>query len=124
MIGSGTVQFKPIKAEKSGREKVLFIFSKAPEDAPGLEDGFLFKLHVVIVDILMPNVDGFSLIKKIREVKGLKDIKLIVVSAKTFDFDQNRVYELDANVYLIKPIKCDKFQKSIERLERLLQEFI
>ncbi len=44
-IGTGTVQFKPIKPEKTVRQKANFIFSKIPGDpADGLEDGILFKL--------------------------------------------------------------------------------
>lgn len=55
---------------------------------------------LVIVDLMLPNLSGFSIIKKIREHK---DIPVIVVSAKLKEVDKIRGLGLGADDYITKP---------------------
>lgn len=55
---------------------------------------------LVIIDLMLPNISGFSIIKKLREHK---DIPLLVVSAKQKEVDKVRGLGLGADDYITKP---------------------
>lgn len=63
----------------------------------------LENINLVITDLNMPNVDGFELIKTIRENEQYKEIPIIILSslAKNEDIQKGLCY--GANSYLIKP---------------------
>jgi len=83
----------------------------------GIIDGIAKKKpDVVLGDIMMPGVDGFQLCKQVREHKGLKKTKFIIVSAKTYDFDQKRSFEFGANGYIRKPVNKETFSDKVNRI--------
>jgi len=59
----------------------------------------------VITDIMMPDMDGFELTRRLRSRPELADMKIIVLSAKSYDFDRRRARELGADGYVTKPFK-------------------
>ncbi len=65
-------------------------------------------VDMVLMDIMMPELDGFKTIEKIKEVENFKHIPIIVLTAKTLKEDRNRCLELGANDYLLKPIDVNK----------------
>lgn len=69
-----------------------------------------FMPDLVIVDLMMPVIDGFSIIKAIREKKEFAAVRIIVVSAKAFPHDEARAYELGAHAYVVKPINFPKLK--------------
>jgi phosphoribosyl 1,2-cyclic phosphodiesterase/CheY-like chemotaxis protein len=71
----------------------------------------------VIVDILMPDLDGLALCKALRGQEALKNSKFVIVSAKAYEFDRQRAREIGASNYLVKPIDPETF---VEQLERVL----
>ena len=71
----------------------------------GLEALAKFDQHdidIALVDIMMPNVDGYTLIKKIRKTSN---IPIIVISAKTMESDKILGLNLGADDYIEKPFK-------------------
>ncbi|MDZ8024575.1 MAG: PAS domain S-box protein [Nostoc sp. DedQUE11] len=71
-----------------------------------------FQPNLVLTDLLMPELDGFGLIKRIRESNTFKDIAIIVSSASVFETDQHRSLEVGGNEFLPKPIQAtDLFLK-------------
>jgi CheY-like chemotaxis protein len=67
----------------------------------------------VITDIMMPEMDGFELIRQLRRSEGLAGLKIVVLSTKSYDFDRRRAKELGADGYLTKPVDRATFLKSI-----------
>jgi CheY-like chemotaxis protein/phosphoribosyl 1,2-cyclic phosphodiesterase len=61
----------------------------------------------VVTDLMMPEMDGFELTRELRKRPELAAMKIIVLSAKTYDFDRRRAKELGADGYITKPIKRD-----------------
>lgn len=55
---------------------------------------------MILLDLLMPNVDGFSVLKKIREKNAL--IPIIVLTNLSMEEDQEIVMKLGATKYLVK----------------------
>jgi len=65
------------------------------------------------VDILMPEMDGFELICKIRENKEYENIMLIMVTTET-EIDQvEKALEFGANEYIMKPVMKDIIQSKL-----------
>ena len=67
----------------------------------------------VITDIMMPEMDGFELTRELRRRPELADMKIIVLSAKTYEFDRRRARELGADGFISKPFQRDTLLQSI-----------
>ena len=61
----------------------------------------------VITDLMMPEMDGFEFTRELRARPDLADMKIIVLSVKSYDFDRRRAKELGADGYILKPIDRD-----------------
>ena len=60
------------------------------------------KPDLILLDIIMPNMDGFDFLKKVKSNVELKDIPIIVTSNLNQNEDIERVYSMGAVKYLIK----------------------
>lgn len=58
---------------------------------------------VVVMDITMPDVDGFQVFKRMREDPVLQDVQVVILSARSSDTDQAAAEQLGAAAYLTKP---------------------
>jgi CheY-like chemotaxis protein/phosphoribosyl 1,2-cyclic phosphodiesterase len=67
----------------------------------------------VITDVMMPVMDGFELTRELRRRPELRAMRIVVLSAKTYDFDRRRAKELGADGYITKPIDRDSFLQEI-----------
>jgi CheY-like chemotaxis protein len=63
---------------------------------------------LIMTDVIMPEMDGFELCKRIREKEKFRDIPVVFLTAKTRDEDRTRGLEAGANLFLSKPISPDK----------------
>jgi CheY-like chemotaxis protein len=66
--------------------------------------------HVVVTDLLMPDLDGFSLLRMIRTIEELNAIRIptIALTALSSEESQRRGLESGFDVYLMKPVKPDE----------------
>ena len=55
---------------------------------------------LVIMDVMMPKLDGFSAVKEIRKYK---DVPVIMLSARTEEYDKLFGFEIGADDYVVKP---------------------
>ncbi len=82
-----------------------------------LNEGF----DLIILDLMLPNIDGFEICKKIRTVKN---IPIIMVSAKKDDIDKIRGLGLGADDYMTKPFSPSELVARVKahlaRYERLI----
>lgn len=60
-------------------------------------------LDLVVLDIMMPGVDGWEVLKRIRNDPDTEELPVILVTAKTQDSDVIRGWEYGADEYVIKP---------------------
>ncbi len=70
----------------------------------------------VITDLMMPEMDGFELTRELRRRPELADMKIIVVSMKSYDFDRRRARELGADGYITKPIQRETFLGTVAEI--------
>ena len=65
--------------------------------------------NIILMDIMMPIMDGYEAIKNIRANDATKDIPIIAVTAKAMPQDKEKSLEVGANDYLTKPLNLDTF---------------
>ena len=63
---------------------------------------------LLISDVLMPNKNGWELLKAVRSNPKTKDLSVILLTAKNEDADMFQGYELGANYYMTKPFTKDQ----------------
>ncbi len=71
---------------------------------------------VVLLDIMMPNVDGYETLKKIKENEDLVNTKVVFLSAKNKTTDIAKGLEMGADKYLTKPFSVKKLVAEINEL--------
>ena len=72
--------------------------------------------HLVLLDVMLPKVDGFAVLQKIRAAPRTKDVPVVMISSFSRDVDAARGRELGANDYIVKPLMEIDFLKRIEHL--------
>lgn len=72
--------------------------------------------HLAIIDVNMPRMDGFTLIRKIRATPRTHTLPIIVVSSQQEARDRMKGLEAGANTYLIKPTEPGQLIAGIRRL--------
>ena len=74
------------------------------------------KPALVILDIMMPDVDGYAICAHIKNSKQLRHIKVIFLSAKTREADVKKGLELGAERYISKPFSTRDLMKQVREL--------
>ena len=80
---------------------------EAENGAVALEKLKETSVDLVLMDIMMPVMDGYETIQEIRENEALRNIPIIAVTAKTMKEDRDKCIEAGANDYISKPIDYD-----------------
>jgi PAS domain S-box-containing protein len=83
-----------------------FEVTEANDGEAGWQKILEFQPDLVITDLLMPELDGFELIGRIRQSKDFRNIIIIVSSASVFESDQHRSIEAGGNDFLPKPVQA------------------
>lgn len=71
---------------------------------------------IVLLDIMMPDVDGYAICKHIKSSKKLKEAKVVFMSAKSKETDIRKGYDLGASLYVTKPFSTRQLLKQVQEL--------
>lgn len=92
----------------------------------GVSDGLsalreieLNRPDLILLDIMMPGIDGFEVCRRVKENHVTRSIPVVMLTAKKSSADQARGVEVGADAYLTKPFKSGRI---IEVIESLLQK--
>jgi DNA-binding response OmpR family regulator len=92
-----------VRTSKDGEEALAEI-ERAPPD-------------VVLLDVMMPKIDGFSVCKSIRANPAWKDVRIIMLTARGRDVERDKGLALGADDYITKPFST---QEAIARVQSVL----
>ncbi len=92
--------------------RVVKMFSSAPAISMLAQE----KPDVVILDVMMPDVSGLEVLKYMRRESELKNIPVIVVSAKSMPSDIRTGMEAGASMYLTKPVGYLDLKQAVEQV--------
>ncbi|MCX7680418.1 MAG: response regulator [Anaerolineae bacterium] len=86
-----------------------FSVLEATDGVSGLE--MAAKMHneldLILLDINLPEIDGYDLAKRFRSTPGLRDIPILAVTANVMRGDRERTLEAGCDGYIQKPIDID-----------------
>jgi len=63
--------------------------------------------ELLLLDLKMPKLDGFEVLRWLRQDPGLKALRVVVLTSSEEISDVNRAYQLGANSFLVKPVNFD-----------------
>ena len=72
---------------------------------------------LMLLDLKLPRKTGFELLEWLRNQPKLKRLPVVVLSSSAQARDVNRVYDLGANSYLVKPVRFDALLNLVEALD-------
>lgn len=78
-------------------------------------------IHLVLLDLMLPRVDGFEVLRQIHLTHGEKAPYIIVVSAGASERDRKKVLELGANEYMPKPFHLLRLLERVQAVEKFLR---
>jgi DNA-binding response OmpR family regulator len=71
---------------------------------------------LVLLDLMLPKIDGFEVLRRIRALGRTKSLPVVVVTSFSRDKDATRAREIGANDYIVKPLMELDFLKRIEHI--------
>jgi len=71
---------------------------------------------LLLLDLKMPRLDGFQVLRWIREQPGLRNLPVVVLTSSEQMRDVNEAYKLGANSFLVKPLEFDNFVETTRML--------
>ncbi len=87
---------------------------EASDGQEALDKVFSQKYDLVILDLMIPEIDGFGVLEKIRNNKDTKELPVVIVSARSSDRDILEGLKGGANYYIPKPFEPQELISSIE----------
>lgn len=109
--------------EPMARTLLRLMLVRAGFDVIEAEDGFdaLERIDeripdIMILDVMMPGMDGFTVCETVRKQDGVSELPIIMLSAKTDTESVNRGLRVGANKYLTKPISPDDLTRQVRDL--------
>lgn len=90
------------------KENGMEALEYALENKPGL----------IILDLMLPGMNGFDILRKLRKEDALQKTKILLLSAKSSSDDIEKGFELTADEYITKPFQPGEF---LVRVRKLLQ---
>jgi DNA-binding response OmpR family regulator len=108
------VQMYRTKFENEGYE-----IATAPDGESGLELLHTYEPDIILLDLMMPNMNGLDMLQKLRNQPGGRDAKVVVLTNMGDTETATRVYKMAADDYIVKAEMTPK--QVAERVKNLLE---
>ncbi len=97
---------------EDGEEALDFIFARGKYSGRGKNN----RPKIILLDLKLPKVDGFEVLKEIKGNEQTKIIPVIVMTSSKEETDMMKSYQLGVNSYIVKPVDFDKFVDAVHDL--------
>ena len=74
------------------------------------------EFRLVLMDIMMPGMDGLEVIRRMRLSPAFRDLPVIALTARAGDEDRQQCQEAGANVIIVKPVDPHELQQALDTL--------
>lgn len=85
----------------------------------GIKTAITHQPHLILVDINLPDIDGYEVTRRLRQQTALLRVPIMAVTANVLKGDRERTLAAGCNMYLSKPIDVDTLPQQIAQLLRL-----
>ena len=93
-----------------------FVVDTAEDGATGLERASAGRPDLIVLDMMMPVLDGRAVLQELRRDPALRETPVIVLTSRSREADVVDMLRLGASDYLVKPFSPDELTVRIERL--------
>lgn len=121
---SGPARVLIVDDEANIRLSLEFLMRKAGYAVRSVADGAQALLEVereppdvVLLDVMMPKIDGFTVCARIRAMPGARAVRIIMLTARGRDVERDRARALGADDYIVKPFST---RDAVERVASAL----
>lgn len=80
-----------------------------------LDTAYVLKPRVILLDIRMPELDGYAVAKKLRTTQGLSDVVLVALTGFGQQEDRERAEEAGFNHHLTKPVSLSELKNVLDQ---------
>ena len=95
-----------------------FTVTKAFDGKEGLEKVYTEKPDAIILDVMMPEMNGFEVCKKLKTDEQYKDIPVVMLTARSSPEDVKFAKEMGSDAYFVKPFELDMLLYELNALLR------
>lgn len=74
------------------------------------------KPSIVILDLIMPAIDGLRLCRKIKSTGETADTKVIIYTGKNYESDRRKAFNLGADAFMVKPTRAHLLLRKVKEL--------
>lgn len=117
-----------VEDDASIRDIEVYALQSTGYEAKGFEDGTFFlkelknqKPELVVLDVMLPGMDGIALLQKLKEDPETRDIPVVMATAKGAEYDKIQGLDLGADYYLTKPFGVMEFVSCVKAVLRRCQ---
>ena len=93
-----------------------FIVEKAQDGIKGIEKFKSFQPDIILIDVMMPKLNGIETCEKITSLDNINDCIIIFLSARSEEFTQIAAYDAGAHDFINKPVKPKILIKKIQAI--------
>lgn len=101
---------------QSRLEAAGFEVATAGDGSAGLDRARSFKPNLIVLDVMMPTMNGYQVCRELKKDPNTKDIKVIMLTAKSQESDRFWGIETGADIYLTKPFEAADLLSKIHEL--------
>ncbi|OGC36073.1 hypothetical protein A2311_00460 [candidate division WOR-1 bacterium RIFOXYB2_FULL_48_7] len=82
----------------------------------GYDKTMQFKPDLVVLDVLLPKINGWEVCQKLKADESVKHIPVIILTVKAKEIDEIKSFECGAEAYMTKPFEFDRLLEKIADL--------
>ena len=91
-----------------------YSLTEAPDGPTGLDLAAQEPFDLILLDINLPEIDGYDLARRMRTMSNLDDVPILAVTANVMQGDKERTLEAGCDGFIPKPIDVDKLPEQIQ----------
>ena len=114
-----------VEDDASIRDIEVYALNSTGFSAEGFADGAAFwaalekdRPELVVLDVMLPEIDGIQLLRRMKADPALRDIPVIMATAKGAEYDKIQSLDLGADDYLVKPFEMKELMARINAVLR------